>query len=202
MKKQNWIQKEFLLCVIFILITLLIECAKEKPVPRREYFRYWAGSPNNPQQKPFDHFYMNQTARASNKSIEKKSKAMMESTCTERATYFSKNELASSVVGNTFCGQCGCYKCPSSYPDSSLNIFPNAYWVSCSGDHEIDPAIEALIEKMKETVKVEYTECKPIAIPDPNIEGSECTVYTHIPGGRKSIWEQCVELEKKFESKR
>lgn len=91
------------------------------------------------------------------------------------------------------------------YKESKLDL-PNALTVSCTGieDPFVDYFHSEITGKIK---KIQYTNCKPIAIPDPNIEGSEwkeceCTVYTHIPGGRKAIWEQCIELEKKFESKR
>lgn len=62
--KKNWIQKRFLLSVIFILITSLIGCAKENPVSKQESLFGWAGSLDNPQAKPFDYFYMKNRGHA------------------------------------------------------------------------------------------------------------------------------------------
>ncbi|HRG75186.1 MAG TPA: hypothetical protein PLX69_11565 [Leptospiraceae bacterium] len=73
MKNQNLIQKSFLLAVIFIL-----GCAKENPVSKQESLFGWAGSPDNPQAKPFDYFYMKSAGRVSEKVLNGKNNTLME----------------------------------------------------------------------------------------------------------------------------
>jgi hypothetical protein len=193
---------------IFILAFFLLGCAKEKSIPKQELLWGWAGSPDSPQTKPFDYFYMNWAARASNKAIQSKNKELMKKTCNEAAALNSKSNLISLLTYNSF--NFGCFISCGYYNEKESKIkLSDIFLVSCAseGNGDIPLEIATLRNQLYESLKIEYTACKSIAIPDSNIEGSEwkeceCTVYTHIPGGRKSIWEQCIELEKKFESKR
>ena len=77
MKKQNLIRREFLLSIIFIFAILLLGCAKDNAANKREILFGWAGSPDNPHTKPFDYFYMTNSARASIRVIENKNIELM-----------------------------------------------------------------------------------------------------------------------------
>lgn len=208
MRKQNLIQTRFLLSVIFILITLLIECAKDNAANKREILFGWAGSPDNPLSKPFDYFYTTNSARVSTKAIQSKNVTLLKKKCNKAVAFQGKDSLVRHLMISSFPEGCSSLYC-GKYYERETRIYPsNVLLVSCaSDDGPILPEILGLHRQLMKSLKIQHIHCKPIAIADPNIEGSEwkeceCTVYAHIPGGRKTIWEQCIELEKKFESKR
>ena len=206
MKNQNLIRTRFLQCMIFLFVILLLECAKEKPMPREEPSNGWAGSPDNPQAKPFDYFYMKSTGRASEKAIDKKNKTRMEVTCIDRATSYVKIDLSAYIVyrsGIANCNMCGCFGCLKNPEDFSKARISIVELAACVTDYPINPALFALVGEIKEKLDLKYTDCKPTASTIRNFTGSEwreceCTVYAHIPGGRKSVWEKCINLEKRF----
>ncbi len=211
MKKYNLNQRDFFLSVIFIFAILLLGCAKDNAANKREILFGWAGSPDNPHSKSFDYFYMKSKGNSSAKAIEKKSKFMMEQSCIEHAIYIAKVDLAGSIVlkggiladCNSICGCSGCIENPDDFSEVRISIVE---LVACPTDY-YNPALSELFNEIINKIKVKYSDCKPTTSANRNFQGSEwkeceCTVYVHIPGGRKSIWEQCIELEKKFESKR
>ena len=53
-----------LLLLLFFLTILTCSSKSEKPIPERQ-LEGWAGNPDNPNEKPFDYFYMSYAVRAS-----------------------------------------------------------------------------------------------------------------------------------------
>lgn len=202
MKNQNLIQKKILLAVIFIL-----GCAKENPVSKQESLFGWAGSPDNPQIKPFDYFYMKSVGRASQKAIDRKDSAKIRKDCIDRSSNAFKDDLVFRLMSVSLHEGCTLY-C-GSYNESESKIqFSDFILASCASDGgDSLPEIKALYTQLRKNIKIQDTDCKPLYADDSEFVGREwreceCTVYAHIPRGRKAVWEQCIELEKKFESKR
>ncbi len=194
--------------IIFILIFILLGCAKEQPKTRENLFVSWAGSTDNPQSKPFEYFYMKSRGRASEKAISRKNQALMEKSCIE-ATKYNREDMILQLMKDSLNPPCEFLMCGSYYERESRIKFLNPQLISCtgSGGHNVLPEIKALYTQLDKTLKIQFMNCKPTPPLDVNHAGGEwreceCTVYTHIPGGRKSVWEQCKELEKKFENKK
>lgn len=64
--------------LLLVILSCLFKTEKSIPEQRLEG---WAGNPDNPNEKPFDYFYMRSTATASQKSINKNNDEMMKATC-------------------------------------------------------------------------------------------------------------------------
>ena len=189
---------------IFILVIFLLGCAKEKPMPREEPSNGCAGSPDNPQAKPFDYFYMKSTGRASKKAIRLKNQTLMEQSCIE-STKYNRGDMILYLMKDSLNPPCEFLMCGSYYEWDSRIKVPNPQIVSCTGNgnDNVLPEIKALYTQLDNTLKIQFTNCKPTPSLDVKLTGDEwreceCTVYAHIPGGRKSIWEQCINLEKRF----
>jgi len=196
--------------IIFILAILILGCAKEKPIPREKLLKGWAGSPDNLQSKPFDYYYMKLKGQTSENTSKRKSKDMMEWACIKSATINARIDLSIGIVyesGIDECNMCGCFGCAKNPDDFSKARLPFVELATCATDYPPNPVLSALRSEIKEKLEVEYSDCKPIVSANRNIQGREwreceCTVYAHIPGGRKAVWQQCIELEKKFNEKR
>ncbi|MBK9502346.1 MAG: hypothetical protein IPQ05_04155 [Leptospiraceae bacterium] len=207
--------KKILLLPLFLVI-FACSSKTEKPIPEKQ-LEGWAGNPNNPNEKPFDYFYMSHARRASQKSTDRKSGKMMEATCIEYATYHSKKNLIRRMIGYTFCcaypnsgqlydGSVSNESYSLNYPSETESYFQtkvnplNALNLIAIKEGE---SLELLLfTEYKEKVKeAKVKDCKPLAIPDPEVPLSEwkeceCTIYVHIPGGRDGIITRAKELDK------
>jgi hypothetical protein len=140
-------------------------------------FEGWAGPPESPDSRPFDYFYMKYPGRASAKAIEKKSGAMMQSTCVDAATLQAKGDLIGKMIGESIEGASGV-----SDGESTGKVVVREFEGKLQG--------------------VNTKECRPTAIAKPEIPGSEyleceCVIFVRIDGGRDSILARAKELEKK-----
>ncbi len=207
--------KKILLLLLF-LTTLACASKTEKLIPEKQ-LEGWAGNPDNPNEKPFDYFYMKSTGRASQKAIDKKSGKMIKATCIDSITYRSKvNLIRKMVVESTYGGT------PSSgqlytpfflndlltlnysretrfYSQTKENFFNPLYLITVKEDVEI--RLELIEEYQRVIQGVEVKDCQPLAIPDPEVPLSEwkeceCLIYSHIPGGRGAIIARYRELDR------
>lgn len=150
---------------------------KVTELPGGKEFEGWAGPPDSPTTKPFDHFYMKHTARASVKAVEKKSGAMMQSTCTEAATLQGKGNLMRKMIGETLQG--------------------------ASGVSDGESTGMVLVSEFSGKIKgVSTKACKGLAQPDPQVPYSEykeceCIIFTKIEGGKDAIIARAKEVENK-----
>ncbi|HMW05373.1 MAG TPA: hypothetical protein PK079_11615 [Leptospiraceae bacterium] len=192
---------------IIILLLLLLSfsfCSSktEKPIPERT-IDGWAGHPDDPNKKPFEYYYMKHASTASQKSIKSKNGDLIRSTCIEANKSQAKTNLIPILIGNTIFSQ--------SSPGGQLPIDSSLKYLHCNNDNfyfnvRIDPfnlrniiALEIweleklLIKEYKKIIKVvEVKDCKPLAVPDPEIPLSkwkdcECLVYAQVPGGRDAF---------------
>lgn len=140
-------------------------------------FEGWAGPPEDPSKKPFDHFYMKHTARASQKAIDRKSGAMMQSTCTEAAALQGKGNLMRKMIGETLQGASGVAD-----GESTGSVLVSEYTGKIKG--------------------VSTKECKGLAPVDPQVPYSEykeceCVIFSRVEGGKDAIIARAKEVEAK-----
>ncbi|MDX1957316.1 MAG: hypothetical protein SFU98_02020 [Leptospiraceae bacterium] len=153
---------------------------KRYRILNKTYLEGWAGSPENIKEEPFDYFYMEKNARASEKSILKSSGAMMQSTCVDAATTQAKGDLIGRLVGESFLSVSG-----------------------TTSDGESNGSI--IVRNLNRQIKgVNTFSCMPIANEDHLIIGSQwkecsCLIFVKIPGGRDAIFAEVQELDKKTE---
>jgi hypothetical protein len=196
-----------LILLLFFLTILTCSSKSEKPIPERQ-LEGWAGNPDNPNEKPFDYFYMKSAARASQRSIDRKSGKMMEATCIEYATYHSKENLIRKMVvesiygGDPPSGQLYTpfflnglltlnYSRETRFYSRTKEKFFNPFYL-ITVKESVDIRLELIEEYQKKIKGVEVKDCKPLAIPGQEVplsEWKECefTIYAHIPGGRDAI---------------
>ena len=200
-------KKKKLLLLLFLTI-LSCSSPKEEPIPYT-YWDGWAGNPDNPNQKPYDYFYMKSTGRASQKAIDKKSDLMMKATCTDAATTKVKGDL----IGRMLHDSLGLYAPLISNEPNSLTSKKELYFqfrsnpfnplnLAAVSDHGGSFNSIVLFKEYSGKIKeVKVKECKPL-YPDPEIPDSgwkecECIVYIHIPGGRDAIVAKATAFERK-----
>ena len=158
---------------IAMILAFVLGCsgdAKKDPttVGKDGYrFEGWAGSPEDPKEKPFDFFYMKSVGRASNKAMEKRSGAMMQKTCTDAAVLSVKGDLIGKLIGESIEGA------------SSLQ----------------DGESMGLIVKREfsgQLQGVNVKECKALypdeaSTPYSGWKECECVVFVKIPGGKEAV---------------
>jgi hypothetical protein len=160
---------------IVSLVIVAMDCkkGKEKTDIRLEG---WMGAPESPEKKPFDYYYMRTSGRASERAIVRRSGEMMQSTCSDAATVYARADLIGKMIGESITGASG------------LN----------------DGEGTGLILVREYAGKIQgfnTASCKPLAVPDPDIAGSEykeceCVVYVKLTGGRDGIIQRGKEIEK------
>jgi hypothetical protein len=168
----------------FFLVSLLVlnfhACSSTEDVTELKggvAFEGWAGPPEDVKAKPAEYFYMKTSGRASEKALNKRSGAMMQTTCVDAATVNAKGDLIGKMIGESITGNSG---------------------VS-DGESTGKVVIRDFIGKLQ---GVNVKECKPIATPDPSIPLSEykecqCIIFVKIPGGRDAIIARAKEIENK-----
>jgi hypothetical protein len=169
--------------VLFLVITLfhILGCASDPGASSvgkgAKQFEGWAGPPEDASKKPFDYFYMKYSARASEKAVNKKSGAMMQSTCTDAATTMAKGDLVGKLVGESLTG--------------------------ASGVSDGESTGKVVVREFAAKVKgVNTKECAARGIAKPEIPGSEwleceCVMYVKIDGGKDSVIASAKEAENK-----
>ncbi|MDX1958181.1 MAG: lipoprotein LipL21 [Leptospiraceae bacterium] len=171
-------KKTMILFLTLILFTINCPSGKEAHSLDGDVqkFEGWAGPPEEVSKKPFDFFYMKKVARASEKAVNKRSGAMMQSTCVDAATTQAKGDLVGKLVGESLTGASGV------------------------SDGESTGAV--VVREFNGKLKgVNVKECKPKAVATPDVPGSEyteceCVIFVKIPGGRDAIIAKAQEVEK------
>ncbi|MCB1176135.1 MAG: lipoprotein LipL21 [Leptospiraceae bacterium] len=148
---------------------------KVHELPGGQQFEGWAGPPEDVKKKPYDYFYMKTAGRASEKALNKRSGAMMQTTCVDAATVNAKGDLIGKMIGESITGASGI-----SDGESTGKVVVREFQGKLQG--------------------VNTKECKPIAVPDPSIPLSEykecqCVIFVKIDGGRDSIVARAKEIE-------
>ncbi|MBK8397826.1 MAG: lipoprotein LipL21 [Leptospiraceae bacterium] len=138
-------------------------------------FEGWAGPPEQPNAKPFEFFYMKSTGRASQKAMDKRSGAMMQTTCTDAATTKVKGDLIGKLVKESIEGASGVAD-----GESTGVVVVREFGGTLGG--------------------VNVKECKNLYPDDPNIPYSgwkecECIVYIKVPGGRDAVVAKATSYE-------
>ena len=196
--------KKILLLLLF-LSTLACSSKPEKPIPEKQ-LEGWAGNPDNPNEKPFDYFYMHMAGRASQKAIDKKSGAMMEMTCKNLATTNIKRDLIGKMIYEsvqldyTFNSKEQFSYLIETHKDLFANSF-NAINLAAISDR--DPPYSAIVlvkEYLGKINEIKVKDCQSIGIPDPEVPFSEwkeceCIVYVYIKGGRDTIITRAREID-------
>ncbi len=202
------LDKKLILLFLLFLANLTCSSKSEKPIPEKQ-LEGWAGNPNNPNEKPFDYFYMNHAARASQKAITIKNGKMMEATCKENAALSGKGNLIRKMIGTLILDGMS--------PSGQLhNISPiiNSHTINDTVTKKNLIVINLIAMTYEENIGkiilneyvgkikgAEAKDCKPLAIPDQEVPLSEwkeceCLIYSHIPGGRDGIIIRAKELDK------
>ncbi|MDX1958183.1 MAG: lipoprotein LipL21 [Leptospiraceae bacterium] len=171
--------KKTLVLFLTSILFMILSCAGDKEahsLDGGQKFEGWAGPPEEVSKKPFDFFYMKKVARASEKAVNKRSGAMMQSTCVDAATTQAKGDLIGKMIGESLTGASGV------------------------SDGESTGAV--VVREFNGKLKgVNVKECKPKAVATPDVPGSEyteceCVIFVKIPGGRDAIIAKAQEVEK------
>jgi hypothetical protein len=153
-----------------IMLTVVLGCATddEKTVGEgAKKFEGWGGAPDSPNKGPKDFFYMKATGRASTKAMDKRSGAMMQTTCTDAAVTGMKGNMIGKLIGETVTGASG------------------------TSDGE-STGVVVVREFKGELQGVNVKECKALYPDEPTTPYSgwkecECVVYIKIPGGKEAV---------------
>jgi hypothetical protein len=153
-----------------LLLSAVLGCQKDDVTTVGDgarKFEGWGGSPDAPNKKPFDFFYMKATGRASNKAMEKRSGAMMQTTCTDAAVTGMKGNLIGKLIGEDVVGASG-----TSDGESTGVVVVREFSGNLRG--------------------VNTKECKPLFEDEANTPYSgwkecECVVFVKIPGGKEAV---------------
>lgn len=81
MKYKILFKKLILICFVLNLIYCASKDEGVHICDAPSWYNRWAGSPENPNKKPFDYFYTKSKGRASNNSIKSKNYLLMKTTC-------------------------------------------------------------------------------------------------------------------------
>ncbi len=203
--------KKLILLLLLFLTIFACSTKTEKPIPEKQ-LEGWAGNPDNPNEKPFDYFYMKSTARASQKSIDKKNGEMMKKTCVHTATSKSivRDIIKFLIKENIdpFC-QSTQEKDYKNYLQIEVSYYSNSlkenFHLTNASDYECNsPRYNNLVKEYSEhkIKEVKVIECKSLYPDNPEFSGSgwrecECTISIHIPGGRDGIIARAKEIESK-----
>ncbi len=201
--------KRLIFLLLLFLSTLACSSKTEKPIPEK-LLEGWAGNPDNPNEKPFDYYYMSNAARASKKAIAIKNGKMMEATCKENTVLSGKGNLMRKIIGTLILdgmSPSGQFHNISPIKNSQTindtvteNKLIVINLIAMTYEENIGKII--LNEYVGKIKGAEAKDCKPLAIPDPEVPLSEwkeceCTVYAYIPGGKDGIIARAKEIESK-----
>ncbi|MCB1176136.1 MAG: lipoprotein LipL21 [Leptospiraceae bacterium] len=172
------IRKSILFLIAFAITLNFTACSSSEDVTELkggQQFEGWAGPPEDVKAKPAEYFYMKTAGRASEKALNKRSGAMMQTTCTDAATVNAKGDLIGKLIGESITGASGI-----SDGESTGKVVVREFSGKLQG--------------------VNVKECKPIAVPDPSIPLSEykecqCVIFVKVPGGRDAIVARAKEIE-------
>ncbi len=161
-----------------MLMGVVVGCGGGKSAAELEngqQFEGWRGPPDDLNKKPHEYFYMKHAARASQRAIDRKSGAMMQSTCTEAAALQGKGNLMRKMIGETLTGASGVAD-----GESTGSVLVSEYTGKIKG--------------------VSTKECKGLAQADPQIPYSdykecECVIFSRIEGGKDAIIARAKEVE-------
>lgn len=166
----------------FFLVSLLLvnfqNCKSTEDVTELkggQQFEGWAGPPEDVKAKPAEYFYMKTAGRASEKALNKRSGAMMQTTCVDAATVNAKGDLIGKMIGESITGASGVAD-----GESTGKVVVREFQGKLQG--------------------VNVKECRAISTPDPSIPLSEykecqCVIFVKIPGGRDAIVARAKEIE-------
>jgi hypothetical protein len=160
----------FVISMIISAIFFMANCSSESVTTvgkGGQQFEGWAGPPEDPSANPQEYFYMKYSGRASQNALDKRSGAMMETTCIDAAELNAKGDIIQKLAFETVKGASGV-----SDGESTGKVVVREFAATTSG--------------------MNRKECKPLAVADPNIPSSEwkeckCVMFVRIPGGRDAV---------------
>ncbi|MBK6606904.1 MAG: hypothetical protein IPG24_15870 [Leptospiraceae bacterium] len=170
--------KKLILLFLLFLTTLTCSTKTEKPIPEQK-LEGWAGNPDNPNEKPFDYFYMRSTGGMPKKGWSGYDSVIaIRYTCIENARNNGERELIRKMLNESL--KKFCILCISLDMENLKSILFYDY-----------------SSRIKQDIKV----CRPLAASELKIplrEGKECEciIYAHIPGGKDGIIARAKEIEK------
>lgn len=171
------IQSQYLNNFTILLLPILLSCLqpKKEEIPIRE-LEGWAGSPENPNQRPYEYFYMKYKAKASQKATHKGDKELMQKTCREMAGMLSIRIFLKKMINESaFTGSS-----PSDSYAPPYNEFFNE-----------------ILKQKENTINTTIHECKSIAEYPKEWAECECIVYSKFGGGRDAV----IGIIKEYENK-
>ena len=160
--------KKILLLLLFLTI-LACSSKPEKPIPEKQ-LEGWAGNPDNPNEKPFNYFYMRYKGKASGH--------LFWSSCTENTALDGKKHLIIKMV------------------DDTLNLFkplitPNIKTLRKKLINENQKKIRGVSSYDCKPLSVPDPQ-----IPYSGYKECECLIFVHAPGGKDGIIARAKELDK------
>lgn len=195
-----------ILLLLLCLTTLTCSSKIEKPIPEKQ-LEGWAGNPDNPNEKPFDYYYMKTMGRASQKAIDKKSGAMMEMTCKNSATTNVKRDLIGKMIYESVqLDYISNSKELFSYRiETNKDLFANSFnAINLAAISDRDPPYAAIVlvkEYLGKINEIKVKDCQSMAITDPEVPFSgwkecECIVYVYVKGGKDAIITRAKEIDR------
>lgn len=205
--------KKILLLVIF-LTTLTCSAKTEKSIPEQR-LEGWAGNPDNPNEKPFDYFYMRSKGRGNEKAFKKKYGALLYKTCIDSATVAVKGDLIGKIIDEIVPSRSspsGQLYLPSQIQklqsinttkadvqsQTKLDSFDLINLVAFSGTSICARA--TFVCELAGLQGVWTKNCMPLAIPVPDFPNSEwkeceCIIYVRITGGKEKVIKDLEQMD-------
>jgi|JI9StandDraft_1071089.scaffolds.fasta_scaffold03882_15 hypothetical protein len=189
--------KKILLLLLFLTI-LACSSKPEKPIPEKQH-EGWAGNPDNPNEKPFDYFYMKSFGRGSLKSIGKKNGDMMKATCMQSAFIEGKSDLIRKILDSLGLENISETKVMYSFSSETYENIGAKFHLIRASDTGCRISPKLIKEYMSKIKEVKINDCNPLYPDDPEIPGSgwkecQCILYLHSPGARDAILARDQEL--------
>ncbi len=207
------------LILLFLLFLAILTCSTkpEKPIPEKQ-LEGWAGNPDNPNEKPFDYFYMHTVGKTSPRAIEKKNGDMIKEHCTLRAIGSVKGDLIGKMINDSGPWGSASGQLYNLFPSNDLLTLDNSIDAEFQVQGKVNPFntqnLVAITSKNELGIgyllwrdysgkidKVKGKHCKPLYLDNPEAPGSEwkeceCIVYIYIKGGREAIRARAEELDR------
>ncbi len=184
------LQNKKLIQIIFFL-SILLSCKTNQTELEENNsngkMEGWAGSPEAPNKKPFDYFYIKTTGRASDISLKKRNSELIKSSCVKASNAFPnfKNLMAKIIL----------------WSNSGFS------GTASGGGYENDKLINSFVKIFnKELNEIKILNCIPLyedEINFPNLgwKDCECTAYINIIGGKEKLVDWFEKYSKRINKK-
>ena len=159
--------KKILLLLLF-LTTLTCSSKIEKPIPEKQ-LEGWAGNPDNPNEKPFDYFYISNQGQGS--TFQTNSPLYIRQSCIEAVESNGKNKIIIKMVENS---------------------------TASNNDILKETIIKEYKKKIKgvSSYKCKPLSIDDPLIPFSEYKECECIIFVHVKGGKDTIIARAKELDK------